>query len=431
MNRFNMNISRRHFLGVAGIGLGMPSFISSSTFGANDRITLGVIGAGSRGRQVMMEGFVTDENIEVVAVCDVQQDRREKAAALVNDYYGHTDCAAYNDFREILARDDIDAVLITAPDHWHGVMATHAANAGKDMYCEKPLGMSVGEGRAIVDAVRRNNIIFQTGTQQRSGRNFRLACELARGGYLGKIHTVEVAAPGPSFKPKYDGPTDGQPAPPGLDWDLYVGPAPMKPYNPGRLEWPDWYLIRDYCVGFILNWGVHHLDIAAWGCPRLVSQPCELQCVGDYRNEGLTDNINGWRASYAYPDGLRLEYSDTDNPFAQGVRFKGDAGWVHVSRKTIEAEPASLLNITLPEDENRLHVSDHHARDFIQAVRTRRDPVSPVESGHLASNLGLIGEIAARLKRPLHWDPANEVFHDDAEANALLTQPLRGPWALG
>ncbi|HDP35103.1 MAG TPA: Gfo/Idh/MocA family oxidoreductase [Candidatus Hydrogenedentes bacterium] len=424
-------ISRRAFVKAAGAGLAAPLLLPARARGANERIRMGVIGTGSRGAQVMMEGFVPDKGVEVALVCDPQRARREQAAKLVNNYYERNECAHCNDFRDVLARDDIAAVLITAPDHWHGVMATMAANAGKDMYCEKPLGLCVRDGQAIRDAVRRNNIIFQTGTQQRSTRNFRHACELALGGYIGNVHTIEVAAPGPSFKPKYDGSLDPQPVPEGMDWELYTGPAPMRPFNPGRLEWPDWYLISDYCIGFIVNWGVHHLDIAAWGCPRLITQPFECECEADYRSKGFTDNINGWRAEFTYPDGLRMRYSDTDNPWPQGVCFRGDEGWVHVSRKSISAEPASLLELELPAGENRLHESNHHARDFIEAVKARRDPVSPVESGHQASNLGLIPEIAARLKRKLRWDPVADQFHDDAEATALLAKPLRAPWRRG
>jgi len=359
------------------------------------------------------------------------QERCEKAANLVDDYYGGKGCAKYGDFREVLSRNDIDAVIIAPQDHWHGVMATASAAAGKDMYCEKPLGVSVRECQAIRDAVRRHNVIFQTGTQQRSSRDFKQACELARSGLLGTIHTVEVAAPGPSYQPKYDGPLDPQLVPPGLDWEMFVGPAPMKPYNPGRMEWPDWYLIWDYCAGFIVNWGVHHLDIAIWGCPRLMAQPFDLTCTADYRKKGFTDNINGWQAEFVYPDGLRMKFTDTDNPYPQGCCFRGDGGWVHVNRKGIKAEPASLLETPLPASAERLYESTHHARDFIQAVKSRRDPVSPVESGCQASYLGMLADIAARLQRKVRWNPNTEEFLDnDGEAAKMLHRPLRAPWTL-
>lgn len=423
-------LTRRHFLGAAAAGLAAPLILPARAHGANERITLGLIGSGSRGIQVLKDGFIGNEQVQVVAVCDVQQERRERAAKLVDEFYGTEGCAAYNDFREVIGREDIDVVMIMPQDHWHAVIATMAAEAKKDMYCEKPLGVSVQQCQAIREAVRRNNVVFQTGTQQRSDKNFRLACDLARSGLLGDIHTVEVAAPGPSYQPKYAGPYDPQPVPPGLDYEMFVGPAPMKPYNPGRLEWPDWYLIWDFCAGFIVNWGVHHLDIALWGCPRLITQPFELTCTADYRNNGFTDNVNGWQAEFVYPDGLRMLYSDTGHPYEQGCCFRGDKGWVHVNRKGIKSDPESLLTAQIPEGENRVQVSEHHQFDFIDSVKSRRDPVAPVEGGCHASYMGMLADISARLKRKVVWDPVTEKFQDDGEATQMLVRPLRAPWQL-
>jgi predicted dehydrogenase len=335
----------------------------------------------------------------------------------------------YNDFREILSRKDIDSVVVTTPDHWHGLIAVGAARAGKDLYCEKPLGVSVCEGQAIRDAVRKYKRVLQTGTQQRSDRKFRVACELARNGYLGKIHTVNVGAPGPEYKRTYNKPTTEEPIPPGVDYDMYVGPSPMKPYNEGRLAWPDWYLIWDYCAGFIVNWGVHHLDIANWGCPAVSSEPCEFAFKGSYRNDGLTDNINDWRVEFQYASGLRMTYSDTGNPNKIGCQFVGDKGSVYVDRAGIWAEPASLLKMEIKPEE-RLYVSDDHYGDFLKCVRSRQDPVSPVEAGHKASYLGLIAETAVRLNRKLKWDPVKEEFPGDEEANALKKREYRKPWVL-
>ncbi|MCL4218530.1 MAG: hypothetical protein KJ052_16200, partial [Candidatus Hydrogenedentes bacterium] len=246
----------------------------------------------------------------------------------------------------------------------------------------------------------------------------------------GDVHTVEVGAPGPTYKRTYAGDTGPQPVPPGLDYAMYVGPAPMKPYNEGRFGWPDWYLIWDYCVGFIVNWGVHHLDIALWGCPRLGEQAFELSCTADYRNDGLCDNVNGWQAEYVYAGGLRMSYTDTDHPHKQGCRFVGDKGWVHVSRQGIEAEPASLLNHVFGPDDVRLHVSDNHQHDFIASVQGRTDPVAPVEAGVKASYMGMLADIAARLECKVQWDPATEQFVDNDEANGMLARPMRAPWTL-
>jgi len=432
-------LSRRQFLreaaGVSLAAVGFPYVVASSALGKagsvapSNRIVMGCIGVGGQGTG-NMRAFLGKSEAQVVAVCDVVESRRQKAKDIVDRRYGDRGCASYNDFRDVLARKDIDAVVIVTQDHWHAVIAVAAARAGKDMYCEKPLGVSVAEGQAIARAMRRYGRVFQTGTQQRSDQKFRFACELARNGYVGKIHTVKVGAPGPEYKRTYRKPPVEEPIPAGLDYDMYVGPAPMKPYNGGRLAWPDWYLIWDYCAGFSVNWGVHHLDIANWGCPVLTSEPFELKGKAGYRDDGLTDNINDWQAEFDYISGLRMSFTDTGNPNKQGCRFEGDKGWVHVNRGGIWAEPASLLQVKIKTNEVHLYESDNHHADFLNCVRTRSDPVSPVEAGHKASYLGLITDIAGRLSRKLKWDPTAEEFIGDDEANRMLSRPMRSPWHL-
>jgi len=425
-------LTRRRFLSRAAAAAAAPLFLPATARGASERIALGAVGVGGRGTAVM-RGFLGHRDVRVVAVCDVQRRNRERAKKLVDVHYGGRagrGCDAVNDFREIIARDDIDAVLLAPQDHWHGTMAVRAAEAGKDIYCEKPLGVAVRDSQAIVKAVRRFGVIFQTGTQQRSDRKFRHACELARNGYLGTLHTVKVAAPGPSYQRRYKGPLAPEPVPDGLDWEMWLGPAPWKPYNRGHMDWPGWYLIWDYCAGFIVNWGVHHLDIAHWGCPRLAEQPFELACKADYRNDGFCDNVSGWQAQFVYPGGLRMLYSDTGHPYEQGCRFEGDEGWVHVNRRGIKAEPASLLDVKLRPSDAHLHASSHHQADLVECIKTRRDPVAPVEAGHRASYFGMIADIAARVQRKVRWDPAAERFADDPEATRLLARPMRAPWTL-
>jgi predicted dehydrogenase len=435
----NNIINRRCFLkkaaGISIAAMGFPYVVASSALGKagsvapSNRIVMGCIGVGGQGTG-NMRGFLGKSEAQVVAVCDVIESRRQNAKGIVDRRYGDEGCATYSDFRDVLSREDIDAVVIVTQDHWHAVIAVAAARAGKDMYCEKPLGVSVVEGQAIARSIRRYGRVFQTGTQQRSDSKFRFACELARNGYVGKIHTVKVAAPGPEYKRTYQKPTTEEPIPAGLDYDMYIGPAPMKPYNGGRLAWPDWYLIWDYCAGFSVNWGVHHLDIANWGCPTLTSEPFELKCKAGYRDDGLTDNINDWQAEFDYVSGLRMSFSDTGNPNKQGCQFEGDKGWVHVNRGGIWAEPASLLQVKIKPDEVHLHESANHHADFLNSVRTRSDPVSPVEAGHKASYLGLITDIAGRAKRKLKWDPVKEKFIGDEEANRMLSRPMRSPWHL-
>ena len=379
--RTNVRIDRRKFLkrsvGITSAVCGFPHFVRGSALGKggqaapSNRVVVGSIGVGSMGKGDM-KSLMRAEGVQVVAVCDVVEKRRREAKGIVDDSYKTNNCKMYGDFRDLLARDDIEAVSITTQDHWHALIAVAAARAGKDMYCQKPLGMTVRECQVIRDTVRRYGRVFQTGTQQRSGRNFRFACELARNGYLDKLHTVEVAAPGPSYQRSYKKPPTPEPLSGEMDFEMYTGPAPKRPYNRGLWAWPDWYLIRDYCVGFIVNWGVHHLDIANWGCPALTAERCELEFTGDYRNDGLTDNINGWKGEFRYDSGLRMTYSDTGNPNKQGCVFRGDQGSVHVNREGIWAEPQSLLKARIKPDEIHLDAGavGSHYENFIQCVRS-------------------------------------------------------------
>lgn len=430
-------LNRREFLGysiAAGAAVGAPSIIPASAFGAegavapSNRITLGCIGVGGMGR-ANMKSFLPLPDCRIVAVCDTYEDRRNKAKSMVDAKYGDAGCAMYADFRDVLARKDIDAVVIAAQDHWHALMATAAAKAGKDIYCEKPLGVSVEESRLIRDVVRKTKRVFQTGTWQRSKKPFQQACTLARNGYVGKIHTLEVAAPGPRYQPKYDGTLDPQPVPAGFDWAMWRGPATKKPYNPGRVAWPDWYLIWDYCVGFICNWGVHHLDIANWGCPAIGTEPFEVQCKADYRNKGFTDNVSGWDATFTYPGPLKMVFKDSSKQ-KQGCRFIGDEGWVHVNRAEISAKPESLLTLEFKDSDHRLTDAANHSANFLACIRSRKDPVSDVDAAHTASILGMLADIAARLEKKLAWNPKTHRFQNNDEANKKLQRAMHNGWKL-
>jgi predicted dehydrogenase len=357
----------------------------------------------------------------------------------------------HGDYRDLIARRDIDAVMIAAQDHWHALIATAAAAAGKDMYCEKPMGISVEQGQRILRAVRKHKRVFQAGTWQRSQGKFRQACALVRNGYVGKLREIQVSAPGPHYQPKYAGSPDPQPVPAGFDWQMWRGPAPAKPYNPGRVAWPDWYLIWDYCAGFICNWGVHHLDIAHWGCPAIAQEPCEIECRGVYRHKGFTDNIESWSATFTFASGLKMIFTD-ENQQKVGTRFIGDQGWVHIDRAGIWAEPASLLRVVPKAGETHLYETSgpgedvaiiqkedgqrtafrdlNHGQDFLNCVRSRKDPISNVDATHVASYLGLIAEIAARLETRLKWDPKKEKFVGNREANKRLSRPMFNGWKL-
>jgi predicted dehydrogenase len=460
---FRTRLARRRFLARAAAALAVPCVVPGAVLGkdgaepASQRITIGVIGTGQRG-SANMKGVMQSPLAHVVAVCDCRQKRREAAVRNVEQHYAarknqgsYRGCEGYNDFRELLAREDIDAVLVCPPDHWHGIVATRALAAGKDMYCEKPIGLTIAECKAIRDAVGKYGRVFQTGTQQRSDARFRHACELARGGYLGKVHTIEVAVP-PGGSIPNQAPA---PVPPGFDYDMWTGPAAMHPFDERRCEWLAMYWIYDYCVGFVTNWGIHHLDIAQWGCPEVGNQPFELEGTGVLPTEGMCDTIMTWRVELRYESGLRVSYTNSQGPFGwqksqgvtdecakaldactpdlyhkQGCRFIGDEGWVHVSRSSITAEPNSLLDVKITPEKAQLVESDNHYVNFLECVGSRRAPVAPVDSGHRASVIGNVADIALRLNRKVRWDPARDQFLGDDQANRLLSRAMRQPWTM-
>jgi predicted dehydrogenase len=397
---------------------------------ANDRIGVGAIGVGGRGSGHV--GAFLGGTTQVRAVCDPFESKREKNRSRVNGRYAaeieagtYKDCAAYADFRELVARDDIDAVVIASPEFWHALHTVWAAKSGKDVYCEKAMTLTHYEGQAVVKAVRRHERVFQLGTQQRSGGNFRFACELARNGYVGKLQRVEVGVPGGSGV----GNVPPSPVPPGLDYDMWLGPAPYTPYNNVKCSY-NWYFIYDYCIGWIGSWGVHHIDIAAWGAPSLHESTLEIEGAASIPKDGLGNTSTAWDVNLVTPAGLCLNFTHNGkNP--QGCRFIGDEGWVHVNRGGIRAEPPSLLRVRLkPEDEHLYVAHGGHHGNFINCIRTRRDPVSPVEAGHIATVLTIISDIATRVGRKVVWDWKAERFVNDEGANRFLRRPMRSPWTL-
>jgi len=439
-------VTRRGFLAgaggaVAGVAAGAamaaPYIVPASALGAggatppSDRIGIGSIGLGSRGTQ-HLKGLLQADGVEIRAVCDPQQpkceaarDRAAKAYAGRAQRGSFRGCLATADFREVLDRPDVDAVVIAAPENWHALVAAFAARAGKDIYCEKALSLTVAEGRALVDTVRRTGRILQVGTQQRSGRNFRFACELARNGYLGRLTRVEVGVPGGRALPN----VAPEPVPPDIDYDLWLGPAPYTPYNPLKVSF-NWYFIYDYCIGWIQSWGVHHVDIALWGAPSL-GQGAGLQVEGSavFPDDGIANTSITWDVRCTTPDGLVLHFTDNrKNP--QGCRFIGEKGWVHVTRGGIRAEPASLLTVALGPGAIRLYESNEHHGNWIECMRTRRDPVAPIEAGHAATGLTIVCDIATRLGRKLTWNWPTETFENDPAADRMLSRAMRNPWRL-
>jgi len=435
--------SRRRFLAGTLATAAAPLVVPAAALGkdgqtaASERITIGMLGMGNRGTSSFAAMRPLAEH-QVVAIADCRRPRALLAQETVNSYYAarlgqatYSGCAIANDFRDLLARDDIDAVWGCVPDHWHGYVYSRAIEAGKDIYGEKPITRWIGQGLQVRDAVRRYGCVFQTGTQQRSSVQFRHACELARLGYLGHVRSIEVGAPGGTSYPP-EPPCD---PPEGFDYDLWTGPAPLIPFDKKRCEWLAMYMISHYCAGFITNWGVHHLDIAGWGCPEVFRTPFTIEGTGVLPAEGMTDTWISWTMDLRWDSGLTMKYSNIGNPCESGCKFIGDEGWVRADRSGIWAQPASLLTVKPRPDQPRLHASPDyanpytaHTADFFRSLRTRQDPVSPVEEGQAASTLGNVSDIALRLGRKLRWNPTVDKFVNDTEADARIHGPERSPW---
>ena len=420
-------VSRRDFLKGAAAAVAAPYVLTSTALGAADRpaasgrIVMGAIGLGGQG-QGDMGGLMGSREVQMVAVCDVDRDHREKARAAVNKHNGNNDCAGYNDFRELLARDDIDAVLIATPDHWHAIVVIEAARAGKDMYCEKPLSLTIREGRAMSDAVRRYGRVFQTGSQQRSDDKFRFACELVRNGRIGKLVTMKVGLPGGDAS----GPKPPVPVPDGFDYDFWLGPAPWAPYFAEKCHWNfRWQF--DYSGGQVTDWGAHHCDIGQWGNGTEYTGPTEMWGSGKFPDNGPWNTAVEYQFFAKYPNGVVM---DVSSRHPNGVRFEGTEGWVFVTRGKIDAEPKPLLRSTIGPSEIHLYENRNHTRNFVECVLTRRPTIAPIEVAHRSITIAHLGNIAMLTGRKIKWDPDKEQIVGDAEANRWLDRPKREPWRI-
>ena len=435
------NIDRRSFLKTTTAftaAAAFPYLVSSSALGkagstaASNRIVMGFIGLGNRGSS-LLRGFLGYQDVQVAALCDVYESQRQEAKKTVDQHYGNKDCTTYGDFREVCRHRDIDAVCIATPDHWHVLVSLEAARNGKDMYTEKALGLGVAWDKALREACRTYGTVFQWGTQQRSGRDFRFACELVRNGRIGRLQTILVGVPHDFAVPNQ--PT--QPVPDGLDYDMWLGPAPWAPYTYQRCRpwtkkesWANWYHISDYCLGGIGGfWGVHHVDIAQWGHGTDGTGPVEIEGTAVFPEDGLADCATSWKVRHTYADGVTMVYMD-NKQHKQGVTFQGTEGWVHVSRSGIWAEPESLLTSVIGPNEIHLIESQAHDRNFLDAVRTRGKTICPIDVAVRSDTVCHLTDICTRLGRPLRWDPEKEDFVNDPQASRMLTRPMRSPWHL-
>jgi predicted dehydrogenase len=392
-----------------------------------------------------MSGFLTQADTRVIALCDVAKRNLDAALAQVNQKYQDQSCATCLDYRELLARKDIDAVLIATPDHWHVPIALAAARAGKDIYLEKPMGLSVEEDQLLRKTVSQNKRVFQFGTQQRSSKEFRQACELVRNGVIGKLRQINVwcsaSRPGGSTAPA--------PVPEGLDYERWLGPARFTPYTVDKCfdvstpgAWKTWWFNYDYALGFIAGWGVHPLDIAYWGHPQMMQGPVSIEGKVMIPSEGACNTGIAWDVQFAFADGVGMRYRGMRNGYDQvsdlndmrpweekygkipdhGTAFEGSEGWVVVYRGGLRTQPGKLAEQSRDSLPVHLAESANHVRNFLDAVRGRNKAICPIEDAAQADILCHLSDIATRLGRRLTWDPAKEHFVKDDEANRRLAK---------
>ena len=446
--------SRRDFLrrsAQVAAGLAFPAVVPDSALGRSgsvapsERITLGVIGTGNQGFNDI-RSFLADGRVQIIAVCDVNRESagywegklggREPARRLVEEFYAegrrsgtYRGCDAYADFREVIGRADIDAVEVCTPDHWHAIPVIEACRTRKDIYCQKPLSLTIAEGRAMCAAVAESGVVFQTGSQQRSDPKFRRACELVRNGRIGELKTVRVGLPG--GRSDYAGTGDRkapEPVPAGFDYDRWLGPAPDAPYAPARCH-VNFRWIYDYSGGQVTDWGGHHPDCAQWGMGTELTGPVEIRNArATFAPDPLWDTATEFSFEAVFEDGLTMIISNAER---MGVTFIGTEGSVYANRGVCETDPASLEDTRIGPAEVHLYESDDHFRNFIDCVISRGPTAAPAEVAHRSITICHLGNIAIRLGREtLRWDPGTERIVGDVEASALLSRPYRDPWTL-
>jgi len=428
-------MNRRAFLKTAAAASGMPLIVPRSALGRggatppSSRVTVAQIGTGWQGTN-NLESFLAEPGAQVVAVCDIDEEHLAEAAATVAKKYGSA-CKTYHAFEEVLAREDVDAVSLAVPDHWHGLVSVAAARAGKDIYGEKPLAHNWMEGRAICDAVGRYGRVWQTGSWQRSVAQFRVACELVRNGRIGKVHRVEVGLPAGFTDFSGLASKDAtMPPPKTLDYDRWLGPAPYSPYSPARVH-KNWRWNLDYGGGNLMDWVGHHVDIAHWGLGLDNTGPLEVEATGEWPERGLVYNAaTRYRVTATYAGGLTMVIAGGHRDIRFGTKWIGDEGWLWVERSGIDAEPARVLTSKVRPDELLLPRSPGHTRNFLDCVKTRATTITPAETALRSATLGYLGLIAMTAGRKIRWDPDAQRIVGDADAERMLARPMRSPWSL-
>lgn len=425
-----------------------PSLIPASALGKNgsvapsDRINLVMIGSGNQGLNDMGE-FLKDSRVQITGICDVNKmsggywnggmGGRDVGIKKVNDYYSelyqknYTGCKGYEDFREVIARKDVDAVEVVLPDHWHSIPVLMAAKAGKNIYCQKPLALTIPEGRAMANAVKKYGVTFQTGSQQRSDENFRRVCELVRNGRIGKLLTVECGLPaGTPDYGKTGHLTNTMPVPAGFDYQTWLGPAPEAPYSPARTH-VNFRWVLDYSGGQLTDWGGHHPDIAQWGMDTEHTGPVKIQNAKvEWAVHPIWNSAAHYYFECIYANGVKLIISDK---VQSGVTFRGTEGWARGNRGSHTVFPESLKETVIKPSEIHLYKSDNHFRNFIDCVISKKETIAPVEIAHRSITMSHLGNIAMKLQQDLNWDPKKEQFIHNDLANSMLKRKMREPWA--
>jgi predicted dehydrogenase len=437
-------MSRRSFVCGVGAAFAAPYIIPSAALGADgdtapsNRINIGVVGTGSQARG-LTENAIKHKNVRVVALCDVDRNRLAEAKGLVDGFYENQDCATHSDFRELLARKDIDAVIVGTPDHWHALVCIEAARRGKDIYCEKPMTWSLGEGQAVVKAVQGNKRVFQVGSMQRSDGKYKLACELVRNGYLGNIKRIIVSLPdfGNALW------VDEFPKPPAeLDWEFYVGPAEWAPFHPKRYHW-DWRWWMGFGGGQMMDWIGHHADIAHMAMGWDHTGPNEVEGV---RWEPVKERSNLYDAparymfNCKYAGGTTMMVANASDMPAEfkaaatgdlGTMFFGEKGkWLYVDRSGIKASDEGLLKTKFRKNDFRFRKGGNHMTDFLNCIVSREECIAPVNAGHRSASVGHLGKIACMVDAKFTWNPKKERIEDNPALNGLLTRKYRGNWSL-
>ncbi len=452
--------TRREFIASAGGGIvassvlsGFPSIVPASVLGASspsNRISVGAIGTGRISRVHDLPALWKYDSARIMAVCDLDSNRVADAKTLINGQYSkqtgrpYDGVTGYANYQELLANKDIDAVVISTPDHWHSIIAIHAVQAGKDVYLQKPASLTIAEGRALSDAVHRSGRIFQIGSQQRSTIQFRYAAELVRNGRIGDLKTVEVGLPG---DPSGDVEPD-MPVPKNLNYDMWLGSTPVVPYTEKRVhpqvgyDRPGWLRCEQFGAGMITGWGAHHIDSAHWGMDTEYTGPIEVWGTAEFPTHGLWDVHGPFRTEAIYANGVHMIVS---GDFPNGIKFIGTHGWIFVSRgdetvtasdpvaklkdsKALAASDPKIITSVIEPNELHLYESKEHHGNWLDCIRSRQQTIAPVEVAHRACSACLIHHMAMKAKRKLYWDPLKERFKNDDDANALLSRPQRPPY---